>query len=119
MTRLFYALCLVVLTASLARADDLVRDMTSIQIALPGGRQIRLEAMIVRPDRPGRFPLVIMVHGTPRDPRTIPNLSPALYIVQAEYFATRGYAAVAIMRSVSSWFAPVLAGSLIEAFDVS
>ena len=98
MTRLLYALCLVVVTASLARADDLVRDMTSIQIALPGGGQARLEAMIVRPDRPGRFPLVIMVHGTPRDLRTIRNLSPALYIVQAEYFAARGYAAVAIMR---------------------
>jgi len=39
-----------------------------------------------------------MVHGTPRDPQLIPNLSPALYIVPAEAFATRGYAAAAIMR---------------------
>lgn len=86
------------LIAGPVRADGLVREMIFLSVALPSGSQVRLEAMMVRPDRPGRFPLVVLVHGTPRDAGKKPSMSPATYIGPAESFATRGYAAVAIMR---------------------
>jgi dienelactone hydrolase len=99
----FLALSLLVLTAQAARADEsllpgLIREPTFVSIALPDGAQERLEALTVRPDRPGRFPLVLMVHGTPRYSIRRSDMSPAAYIVPAVTFASRGYAVVSIMR---------------------
>jgi dienelactone hydrolase len=98
MRRLIYILCLVMVIAVPAWADGIVREMTSLSVTLPNGGQAKLEAMVVRPDRPGRFPLVVMVHGTPRDAGKRPSMSPAAFIGPAEFFATRGYAVGAIMR---------------------
>ena len=99
----FLALSLLVLTARAARADEsllpgLIREPTFVSIALPDGTQERLEALTVRPDRPGRFPLVLMVHGTPRDSTRRSHMSPAAYIGPAVTFASRGYAVVSVMR---------------------
>ena len=101
--RVFLALSLLVLTAQAARADEsllpgLIREPTFVSIALPDGAQERLEALTVRPDRPGRFPLVLMVHGTPRDSTRRSHMSPAAYIGPAVTFASRGYAVVSVMR---------------------
>ncbi|HEV2188786.1 MAG TPA: alpha/beta fold hydrolase [Stellaceae bacterium] len=98
MRRLMCIAFLVAVSAGSVRADGIVREMTSLAVTLPSGGQAKLEAMIVRPDRPGRFPLVVMVHGTPRDAGKRRSMSPAPYIGPAEFFATRGYAVVAIMR---------------------
>jgi hypothetical protein len=101
--RVFLALSLLVLSAQAARADEsllpgLIREPTFVSITLPDGAQERLEAPIVRQDRPGRFPLVLMVHGTPRDSTRRSHMSPAAYIGPAVAFASRGYAVVSIMR---------------------
>jgi len=92
-----------VLTAPAARADEsllpgLIREPTFVSITLPDGVQERLEALTVRPDRPERFPLVLMVHGTPRYSSRRSHMSPAAYIGPAVAFASRGYAVVSIMR---------------------
>ena len=54
--------------------------------------------MVVRPDRPGQLPLVLIVHGTPRNLANIVYMSPIDYLSPAVDFAIRGYAAVSIMR---------------------
>jgi dienelactone hydrolase len=100
--QLMYLACLLGLVGGSARADDtmlrgLVREPTFLSVTLPSGGQARLEALIVRPDRPGQFPLVVIVHGTPRD-GNISHMSPNSFIGPAIALATRGYAAVAIMR---------------------
>jgi dienelactone hydrolase len=81
----------------------LVRESLMVPITLPDGRQVNLEAMVIRPDRPERFPLVVLVHGTPRaigeTLRTaMAQQSPADLLGPAVAFAQRGYAAVSIMR---------------------
>jgi dienelactone hydrolase len=67
------------------------------------GSQANLEAMVVRPDRSGRFPVVVIVHGTPRASgeafgAAIAQQSPVDFLGPAVAFAQRGYAAVSIMR---------------------
>jgi dipeptidyl aminopeptidase/acylaminoacyl peptidase len=59
--------------------------------------------MVIRPDRPERFPLVVLVHGTPRASgetlgTAIAHQPPAELVSPAVAFAQRGYAAVSIMR---------------------
>lgn len=44
----------------------LIRAPMAIAIDLPDGRKVTLEGLVIRPDRPGRFPLVVLIHGTPR-----------------------------------------------------
>jgi hypothetical protein len=52
---------------STAHADQkLVYDSMFVAICLTGGEQVKLEALAIRPDRPGRFPRVVIVHGTQR-----------------------------------------------------
>jgi len=65
-----YIVALLTLLVCPAAADSvlpgLVQESLPVPITLPDGRQVRLEAMVVRPDRPEHFPLVVLVHGTPR-----------------------------------------------------
>jgi dienelactone hydrolase len=80
----------------------LVRDPLALQVEVGGGKAV-LEALATRPDRPGRFPLVVMVHGTPRSTgtdfaATLAAVSPALFNNAAAAFSQRGYAAVTILR---------------------
>lgn len=107
MRRLGYAIALLALFLRPASADTalpgLIRDFILLTVALGDGRQVNLEAMVVRPDRPGRFPLVVLVHGTPRVSGEtvrdeIARQSPAGFVGPAVAFAQRGYAAVSIMR---------------------
>ncbi|MBK3664328.1 alpha/beta hydrolase [Bradyrhizobium diazoefficiens] len=81
----------------LARVDQL------IPVTLVDGSQVKLETMIIRPDRPGRFPLVLLVHGT--NPATgqafraaAAQQSPADLLNAAVAFAQHGYAVASIMR---------------------
>jgi dienelactone hydrolase len=81
----------------------LVRTPMTVTIALPGGRDARLAAYVVRPDRPGRFPLVVLVHGTPGGTgaeflATIAQMSPDRYLGPATAIAAHGYAVVSILR---------------------
>ena len=57
-----------------------------------------LEAVLVRPDAPGRYPLVLLNHGSPRIRANTPRMSPSAMSLQAMEFARRGWAAVIVMR---------------------
>jgi dienelactone hydrolase len=103
MRRLLLVACLLTLISGRAYADGdllagLVHEATFVPITLPDGSEARLEAMVLRPQGAGRFPLVVLVHGTPRQLDSIEHMSPEAYIGVAVAFATRGYAAVSILR---------------------
>jgi dienelactone hydrolase len=97
---------LFLLFTTAARADGLLPGLLSAPLSVPvtiSGRELSLDAYVIRPDRPGRFPLVIMVHGTPSMDgdaffREITRRSPIAFNKAAIAFAQRGYATVAIMR---------------------
>ena len=63
------------------------------------GSTKELEALVVRPQGPGPFPLALITHGTNRLTETIPTQRPQIYTGAALAFAQRGYAAVVVMRS--------------------
>jgi dienelactone hydrolase len=107
MTRFGYAMTLLALLVCPAMADTvlpgLVQEKLLLPIALPDGSQVKLEAMVVRPDRRERFPLVVLVHGTIRATgealrNAMAQQSPADLLGPAVAFAQRGYATVSIMR---------------------
>ena len=95
---------LFILFATAARASD--GFLLSTHLMLPvaiSGDELSLESFVVRPDHPGRFPLLIIVHGTPGVGgdaffREVLNRSPVTYSKAAVAFAQRGYAVVSIMR---------------------
>jgi dienelactone hydrolase len=81
----------------------LVRERIGLQISLPEGAKPTLEALVVRPDRPGRLPLVLMTPGTPRGVGAgagagVVDRAPELMLSVAVAFAQRGYAAVVVLR---------------------
>lgn len=91
-----------------------------LPITLADGSQVKLETMILRPDRPGRFPLILLVHGT--IPGTgeafraaLARETPASLLNPALAFAQRGYAVASIMRRgfghSEGRFAETLSGS--------
>lgn len=107
MRRLGCVFGLLVLLLSPAAADPalpgLDRQDRMLPITLADGSQVKLETMILRPDRPGRFPLVLLVHGTL--PGTgdalraaLARETPASLLNPAVAFAQRGYAVASIMR---------------------
>src|SRR5437588_6375317 len=95
------ALLLILFTAS-ARAGD--GPLLSAHMMLPvviSGNKVSLESFVIRPDRPGKFPLVVITHGMPSGDEfftEILNRSPVGYSKAAVAFAQRGYAVVSIMR---------------------
>lgn len=46
------------------RTPGLVRESLLVPIMLPDENLVKVEAMVIRPDRPDRLPLVLLVHGT-------------------------------------------------------
>jgi len=56
------------------------------------------EALLVRPDAPGRYPLALINHGSPRSAADRPNMTPFSMLPEAVEFARRGWAAVVVMR---------------------
>ncbi|WP_128925889.1 dienelactone hydrolase family protein [Bradyrhizobium guangxiense] len=95
-------LLLILVTAS-ARAGD--GPLMSAHMMLPvviSGNKVSLESFVIRPDRPGKFPLVVITHGMPGGGEEffteILNRSPVGYSKAAVAFAQRGYAVVSIMR---------------------
>lgn len=97
------ALLLILFTAS-ARAGD--GPLMSAHMMLPvviSGNKVSLESFVIHPDRPGKFPLVVITHGMPHGFgeeffTAILNRSPVDYSKAAVAFAQRGYAVVSIMR---------------------
>jgi dienelactone hydrolase len=108
MLRLACAIGLLSLAVSAAAANTttlpgLIRAPLPVVISLPEGRQATLEGLVIRPDRPGRFPLVVLVHGSPQSEPgkfldAYRRVSPAGLAGPALTFAQHGYAAVSIAR---------------------
>jgi len=96
----FLLLFLLLLFAATARAEDvtplpgMVRETLTLQ-----GPHGRLEALSLRPDRLGRFPLALITHGMPRDGAQMAAMAPEILLNPALAFAQRGYAAVVVMRT--------------------
>ncbi|MBB4259637.1 MULTISPECIES: S9 family peptidase [unclassified Bradyrhizobium] len=95
-------LLLILFTAS-ARAGD--APLMSAHMMLPvviSGNKVSLESFVIRPDRPGKFPLVVITHGMPSGGEEffteILIRSPVGYSKAAVAFAQHGYAVVSIMR---------------------
>ncbi|WP_076866736.1 dienelactone hydrolase family protein [Bradyrhizobium mercantei] len=95
---------LLMLFNTAARAGD--GPLISGHVMLPvviSGNKLSLESFVVRPDRPGKFPLLVITHGMPGASgdvffSEILNRSPVTYSKAAVAFAERGYAVVSVMR---------------------
>lgn len=68
------------------------------RIPLPAAAPRGLEALLIRPSEPGRYPLVLLSHGAPRVPADRQTMTPWAMLPQAIEFARRGWAAVVVMR---------------------
>jgi hypothetical protein len=67
-----FLITLLLSFVTVAHAEDggLLPGLISAPMLLPvsiAGNDMTLDSYVVRPDRPGRFPLVIMLHGTPSE----------------------------------------------------
>ena len=65
-----------------------------VPAAFPNG----LDALEVYVDRPGRHPLVVLTHGTSDKPEERAHVTPWAQLGPAEWFARRGYVAIAVVR---------------------
>jgi dienelactone hydrolase len=79
-----------------AAADDFVRQEVHIPMASAGPSG--LQALLVRPNAPGRFPLALINHGSPRSAGERREMTPLALLPQALEFARRGWAALVLMR---------------------
>ncbi len=70
-----------------------------LRIPMPEAGKQGLEALLVRPEGPpGKFPLVILSHGSPRKADVRMNMTARNMQPLAMEFARRGWAAVAVLR---------------------
>jgi dienelactone hydrolase len=65
---------------------------------LLGGDFGGLEALLVRPSDPGRYPLALLAHGSPRNGADRVAMTPLAMLPEALEFARRGWAAAIVMR---------------------
>jgi dienelactone hydrolase len=94
--RIFLVVCLLLVGAGAARADDpFVVQPLRILLQSDLGT---LEALLVRPNEPGRYPLALIAHGSPRSGAERPDMTPLAMLPQALEFARRGWAALIVMR---------------------
>jgi dienelactone hydrolase len=95
--RLRLALAIVLILFALpAQAETFIREDIRIPMAQAGARG--LEAVLVRPDAPGQYPLALISHGAPRDGAARAKMSPGSSYPLALEFARRGFAALIVMR---------------------
>lgn len=103
--RILLALLLSFVTVAHAEDRGLMSGLISAPMLLPvsiAGKDLTFDSYVIRPDRPGRFPLVIMTHGTPGGGEgffdKIAKRTPISFNVAAVALAQRGYATLSIMR---------------------
>jgi dienelactone hydrolase len=73
-------------------------EQEALRIPLPAGSSGSLEALLVRPSGPGRYPLALINHGSPRAAADRPQMTPLSMLPEAMEFARRGWAAAIVMR---------------------
>jgi dienelactone hydrolase len=96
MRRILLLVCLLLLGATAACADGPF-VLQPIRVLLGGDSGV-LEGLFVRPNEPGRYPLVLLAHGSPRSAADRPNMTPLGMLPQALEFARRGWAVAIVMR---------------------
>ncbi|KAA0597985.1 dienelactone hydrolase [Azospirillum lipoferum] len=96
--RRLFALLFLLLNCGPALAEGLTQTALSIPTRFPDGSSATLEAMVLRPDGPGPYPIAILSHGAPRNPADRAQMTPLRYLPEAREFARRGWAVVAVMR---------------------
>ncbi|HLJ86204.1 MAG TPA: CocE/NonD family hydrolase [Candidatus Angelobacter sp.] len=69
-----------------------------LRIPMPEAGEEGLHAFLVRPNGAGPHPLVLINHGTPRDPAERRTFLPQRMLPMAMEFARRGWAAVILIR---------------------
>lgn len=82
--------------AGTAYGENYIREELRLPVPAAGSRG--LETLLVRPDAPGKYPLVVISHGTPRKPKDREHMTPWSYYPQAMEFARRGWAVAVVMR---------------------
>jgi dienelactone hydrolase len=84
--------------ADVVQPRGLVRELDSVPFSQPNGPTLYLKAIVARPAAAGRFPLVVISHGSPRRITEAKNrdLDWADWI--ADDFARRGWAAATVLR---------------------
>lgn len=93
---LVLAIAAILTLGSQAAAQTFHREELRVPLAEAGPRG--LETLLVRPNEPGRFPLIIIAHGSPRDRSARPKMTPLAMLPQAMEFARRGFAVAVVMR---------------------
>lgn len=87
--------------SSMAEDKDLpglIREPVRIKTIISDPQSLSLEALVVRPDRQGRFPLMMISHGTPGNIDDVVKMTPYSFEEIAIDFARRGWAVVIVMR---------------------
>jgi len=69
-----------------------------LRIPMPEAGSKGLEAVLVRPAAAGKYPLVLINHGSPRMNADRPGMTPFASLPQMMEFARRGFAVAAVMR---------------------
>lgn len=69
-----------------------------LRIPMPAANPDGLEALLVRPDEPGRHPLAVMTHGKPFTAAERAAMTPQRMLPLAMEFARRGWITVIVMR---------------------
>jgi dienelactone hydrolase len=79
-----------------AMAEEFHRE--ELRIAMPAAGPDGLEALLIRPSGPQRYPLALISHGASGDAQERQEMSPYGFYRQAIEFARRGFAALVVMR---------------------
>jgi dienelactone hydrolase len=95
-SRFSFAFLILLLAIASARAQDLIE--TSLRIPTHSAGKQGLEAVMVRPNEPGRHPLALITHGTPRNAGERSGMTPWTFLPHAREFARRGWTTVIVLR---------------------
>ena len=91
-----FCFIVAVMASRPATADEFHRE--ELRIAMPAAGSSGLEALLIRPSGPQRYPLALISHGAPSDAAERQEMSPYGFYRQGIEFARRGFAALVVMR---------------------
>jgi dienelactone hydrolase len=91
-----FALATLVTLSCTTHAADFYNE--DLRIPMAAARPSGLEAFLMRPAGPGKYPLALISHGTPRDFDDRADMTARNYRGLAVEFAQRGFAALVVLR---------------------